>query len=620
MTKRNFLVLLVLFVFAFLVVGCGETEKPTYSITLATNGGEVQEKMLFAKSTAEINLPTCTKEGYELKGWFIDEAFKTEFTSSYELTSDITLYAKWEQLVYKVKFLVNDNVIDEQDVVYGASAIAPTEPKLEGYDFKNWSVDFTNVKANLEVKAEFALKEYLVKFMDGSNELASVNVQHGKDATAPTNTDKAGYTFKNWDKALTNIKGNTIINAVYEANQYAITFYDGESVLDLAPAKVTYGVATALPDFTKSGTIFDGWYDSNTFANKVTDLSTLTKDTSLYAKYYTIKYYDGSTEITTLADAKIEDGVLNVPAYEVDGFAFVGWYTDENYSLPLDCTEEIKSDLNLKALLVKIDYNGGSASWSSIEWGSNDPAKGIDAISTLPEEFEKDFYQFLSDSSLLDSESLGATMKALTWAEFSAVNPNHNGDPKRIWNDCTTNTAKDASDGYAALFLYESLEYNEETGKLTNVIGGFLGTEPYKTKYFNVMQHLVLMYNGKYRPKNYSVSQFGNSNAARELYAFLLDGWFYGTQGLQKDNSVFDAARKIIPTTTTGYTWDGTKLVAYTNKYEVTTDIYNLDTLFAVPVGTTKFLGWCIDKDCKTSLTNDNLTNRMTIYAKWETN
>ena len=48
-------------------------------------------------------------------------------------------------------------------------------------------------------------------------ELSSQEVEYGKAAVAPTNTEKAGYNFKNWDKEFSNITSHLVVNAVYEA-------------------------------------------------------------------------------------------------------------------------------------------------------------------------------------------------------------------------------------------------------------------------------------------------------------------------------------------------------------------------------------------------------------------
>lgn len=587
-----------------------EPVETTYDVTFVTNCETSIEKAS-VKNASEIELPTLSKEGYNFIGWYIDNEFKEEFKADLALTSNITLYAKWDVIKLQVKFIVNNEVVKTCEVEYGNSATAPENPELAGYVFDKWDKDFSNVKADLEVKAIFKTVKYNVKFMVDGEEVSSSMVNYGEDAVAPTDPELIGYTFKGWDKEFTNVKEDLEINAIFEVITFTVKFMNDD--VELEVVTVNYGEdATCSVTPTKEGYEFVGWDEEteNVRCNLV-----------LYAQFeaiqYNITYLDGSN-VLNLAPAKFTYGEkLNLPVYEKEDYIFAGWYIDEQFKSPFDGNAEFNSDLTLRALVVKVDYNGGSSSWSVGDWGSYDPAKGIDPISDLPENFERDFYQYLSDNNLLDAAAVGATVKATTWEKFSGVNPVHNGDPQRIWNDCTNNKAQDASDGYMALYLFKSLVVNSD-GKLVDIDGGFLGTEPYKTKYFNVMQHLKLLYDGKYVPKNYNVNQFGDNNSARELYAFLLDGWFYGTQGLQKDNSVFDAARKVIPTTTLGYTWNGTSLVEYNNNYSITSDYSSILTLLAVPFGATEFDCWCIDAEGTTPLTTENLTYGMTIYAKWK--
>lgn len=631
MKKSRVLFLILLLVMGFVFVGCKENnaddnkdkevvdekdkekdpeQEVTYNVTFNTNCDTNVEKVI-VKSANEITLPALTKEGYSLKGWYTDSEYKNEFKADLELTSDVTLYALWEVNKFKVKFLVNDEVIKEEDVEYGKGATAPTTPTLTGYTFDKWDKDFSSVKDNLEVKAIFIANKYNVKFIVDDEEIASRMVEYGADAVAPSDPELEGYTFVRWDKDFTNVKEDLEVTAIFEAITFTVKFMNDD--VEITTITVNYGDDAVCPTTPlKAGYTFSGWDEEteNVRCNLV-----------LYAQFeaneYNITYLDGASTLN-LAPAKFAYGdKLELPTYTKEDYIFVGWYTDEALKTPFNGNTEIESDLTLRALIVKVDYNGGTSSWTTTDWGSYDPAKGIDPISDLPEYFEKDFFTYLSDNNLLDSSAVGATVKATTWEKFSGVNPVHNGDPQRIWNDCTNNKAQDASDGYMALYLFKSLVVDSD-GKLVDIEGGFLGTEPYKTKYFNVMQHLKLLYDGKYVPKNYNVNQFGDNNSARELYAFLLDGWFYGTQGLQKDNSVFDAARKVVPTTTLGYTWNGTSLVSYDNEYAVTTDSSSILTLLAVPFGATEFDCWCIDSECTTPLTDDNYTYGMTIYAKWK--
>ena len=44
-----------------------------------------------------MTLPVPTKEGYEFKGWYLDSEFATEYNFSTPVTSDLVIYAKWEE-------------------------------------------------------------------------------------------------------------------------------------------------------------------------------------------------------------------------------------------------------------------------------------------------------------------------------------------------------------------------------------------------------------------------------------------------------------------------------------------------------------------------------------------
>ncbi len=47
-------------------------------------------------------------------------------------------------------------VISTQTIAYGTAAVAPEAPKVEGYEFKGWSVEFDNVTEDITVKAKYS--------------------------------------------------------------------------------------------------------------------------------------------------------------------------------------------------------------------------------------------------------------------------------------------------------------------------------------------------------------------------------------------------------------------------------------------------------------------------------
>ena len=118
--------------------------------------------------------------------------------------------------MYTVVFKSGTEILKSEEVAEGESAAAPANPTKEGYTFKEWDKDFTNVTSNLEVNALFDVNTYTVTFKNGTETITTVTVNHGEGATAPANPTKEGYTFKEWDKAFTNVTSNLEVNAVFE--------------------------------------------------------------------------------------------------------------------------------------------------------------------------------------------------------------------------------------------------------------------------------------------------------------------------------------------------------------------------------------------------------------------
>ena len=118
-------------------------------------------------------------------------------------------------------------------------------------------------------------------------------------------TPPTGWTFKNWDSTEPATFGTagevTILNAVYEAQKYTVTFNanNGATPVPTATQEIPYGTPTALTPirelngFTKDGRAFKGWATSATGdvvytdGSQVTDLGNIT----LYAVW-------GAKEIT----------------------------------------------------------------------------------------------------------------------------------------------------------------------------------------------------------------------------------------------------------------------------------------------------------------------------------
>ena len=72
----------------------------TYTVTFNLNGGTGTAEPQTVKHGEKVTLPTgITKEGCKLKAWYKDSALTIPFVPTASVTSDLTLYAKWESLV-----------------------------------------------------------------------------------------------------------------------------------------------------------------------------------------------------------------------------------------------------------------------------------------------------------------------------------------------------------------------------------------------------------------------------------------------------------------------------------------------------------------------------------------
>lgn len=116
------LALLLLTTVCFLLVACGDKEAITYTVTIRSEW-EKSFKHKYIKNSAlsllyydgvwekreikendivgeiEVDNETAQKKGYKFCGWFVDEACTMAWNTMLDpVRSDMTLYAKWEEI------------------------------------------------------------------------------------------------------------------------------------------------------------------------------------------------------------------------------------------------------------------------------------------------------------------------------------------------------------------------------------------------------------------------------------------------------------------------------------------------------------------------------------------
>ncbi|MBR6515347.1 MAG: InlB B-repeat-containing protein [Bacilli bacterium] len=480
------------------------------------------------------------------------------------------------------------------------------------------------------VKAVYAITYNLNDGVQGENAPASYDVRNLP--LSLVNPSREGYTFAGWynnadfsGEALTKVAegttGDVALYAKWEKNKvyHKINYtLNGGKLEGEYPTQFEEGVGVTLPVPTKEGYVFLGWAKTALGTSYITKIdATVTKDMTVYAKwekeviYSEIVYeLDGGVNPEGAATKYEEGKAFTLPVPTQEGYKFLGWSLEAGSttyitSISASTTgkvtvyanwEEIKEPVVGEKFTVDFELNGGAWTWTT---GTVvDAAKGIDAVSNLPEIFMADFYAYLSENNLLNSSKVSTKIQVNTWAAFSA----NNGDPVALYN--TTSTVKTgAADGYSELF-FDSVNGYE-------AVGGFLGTSPYKEKYANVTKHMIQMTLYRYSTVPTTDKTF------KAGAGFVLDGYFYGTQGLLASSKAnyqeFNALRASIPTPTVGY--DNT--TATQNTYLVSEGVVGTELKLVAPVKEGHmFLGW-YDNAEFTGEKVTSVTAGCKLYACW---
>lgn len=161
------------------------------------------------------------------------------------VTSDLTINAVYDVDTFKVTFKDGEKVLETQTVEYEAAATAPDTARLsppEGMHFAKWDKDFSKVTEDIEVSAVYELNEYTVTFKNGETMIKNERVKHGFAATAPNVFDTPTEKFVGWDKPFDNVTSDLIVNAKFETKKFTLTFinFDGTTVYT---EEVEYGAS-----------------------------------------------------------------------------------------------------------------------------------------------------------------------------------------------------------------------------------------------------------------------------------------------------------------------------------------------------------------------------------------
>ena len=383
------------------------------------NGEELLQSSLVEYGTLPVyggELPTqaaTTQFTYIFSGW--NPALE-------EVVNDQDYYATFESVTnsYVVKFISEGVVLQEGEVEFGQTPVYNGETPTKAataeytYTFAGWEPEVEAVSGVATYTATFTatLNKYLIKFMNGEEELQSSLVEYGTLPAylgeEPTKAATAQYTyiFSGWDPEVVEVTGEATYVAQFSSdlNSYVIKFMNGEDVLQ--DTEYDYGVT---PDYlgptpTKEATA----QYTYTFSGWDAELVPVTGEATYHAVYhewvnkYLIQFVNGEE---VLQSTEVEYGTLPVyngeaPIKAADAqftYTFSGW-NPEVVEVTGEATYTAQFSTTVNKYLIKFMNGEEELQSSEVEYGELPAYLGVEPTKASDFDYE---YHFLGWNSEL---------------------------------------------------------------------------------------------------------------------------------------------------------------------------------------------------------------------------
>ena len=326
----------------------------TLTYTAGANGsitGTSPQTVAHGASGTEVTAVPNT--GYHFVSW--SDGVLTAARTDINVTSDVNVTATFAITSYTLTYTAGANGsitgASPQTVAHGASGTEVTAVPNTGYHFVSWSDGVltaartdTNVTADINVTATFAITSYTLTYTAGANGsitgASPQTVAHGASGTEVTAVPNTGYHFVSWSDGVltaartdTNVTADINVTATFAITSYTLTYTAGAngSITGASPQTVAHGASgtevTAVPN---TGYHFVSWSDGVLTAAR-TDAN-VTADVTVTATFaitsYTLTYTAGANgSITGITPQTVAHGAsgAEVTAVPNVGYHFVDW-------------------------------------------------------------------------------------------------------------------------------------------------------------------------------------------------------------------------------------------------------------------------------------------------------
>jgi uncharacterized repeat protein (TIGR02543 family) len=378
----------------------------TRTFTFNANGGNTPSPATITKDYGSTvgTLPTVTRAGYLLTGWFTATSGGTQLTTGTTMTTNTTYYAQWTPDSRTFTFNGNGggtpNPVSITKPYNTAVGTLPTVSRT-GYTLTGWFTatsggtqlqTTTLITENRTYYAQWSINSYTVTFNanGGSGGTTKSVVYNTAVGTLPT-PSRTGYTFNGWYTAAsggtavstsTVITGNVTYYAQWTVNNYTVTF-NANGGVGGTTRSVAYGSAIGtLPTAQLDGHTFNGWYTATSGGTKIATTTTVTGNVTYYAQYSKNTYYvtynsAGGSAVATTSFVFNSGGRISSAVPTRAGHTFSHWsYAGNNFApgaaVPTGWGSfTLTANWTVNTYTVTFNGNGGTGSTSrTVSYGS----------------------------------------------------------------------------------------------------------------------------------------------------------------------------------------------------------------------------------------------------------
>ena len=283
-------------------------------VTLNSNGGNEGLQYVYVASGSAIGtLPAgTTKDGHTFAGWFTAANGGSQITTVTTVSADVTWYAHYNKNTYTLTWDANGGELSGSytsgSVQFGTAITAPTATKA-GHTFLCWNATPATTMPSQDVtytaQWSVAAKHYLQN-LDGTYPAAPAATDDVTGAAGEYVTPKA----KTFDGFITpatqtvRIGETDEVRYEYARRTYTITWDANGGTCATASTDVKHGATLTLPEATRDGYVFDGWFTKAVGGDEITASSVIQRNIgTLYAHWARVVVENG--EVLTIDDGYV---------------------------------------------------------------------------------------------------------------------------------------------------------------------------------------------------------------------------------------------------------------------------------------------------------------------------